>query len=289
MSPARQHRERFANPAKPDHATPIVAAPQGEGGQDTLLASPIVSASPARLHSLQHAARAAIEDPTTLDPSLGDGPDAQIMLRLVHDMRRLKSIQSIEKKIEAKREMLPAYRDWVMARLTAAAEAGKAAADEVIPTIMVWLIDVGEYRGAVELAEYMLRHDLPMPARYQRTTPALVTEEIATAALKAQAAGTRFDLGILYDTEILTADEDMHDQIRAKLYKAIGQETALGAEALLAPEDQPGAITKALDALRRAQQLDDRVGVKGRIRQLEKLLEAPASPPATESAPAQGA
>lgn len=285
MSPARQHRERFANPAKPDHATNAVAAPQGEGGQEPALA--IVSASPARLHALQHAALAAVEDPGAIDPVLGDGPDAQIQLRLVHDMRRLKAIQSIEKKIEAKREMLPAYRDWVMARVNAARETGKAVADDVIPTIMVWLIDVGEYRGAIELADYMLRHDLPMPARYQRTTAALVAEEIATAAAKAQAAGKRFDLGILYDTEILTADADMHDQIRAKLFKAIGQETALGAEALLAPEEQPGAVNKALEALRRAQQLDDRVGVKGRIRQLEKLLDA-APAPATNTPPAQG-
>jgi Phage small terminase subunit len=286
MSPARQHRERFANPAKPDHANPIVAAPQEEGGQQTL----ILPASPARVHALQHAALAAIEDPAGIDPALGDGPDGQIMLRLVHDLRRLKAIQSIEKKIEAKREMLPAYRDWVMARVQAAAQAGKAVADEVIPTIMVWLIDVGEYRGAIELAEYMLRHDLPMPARYQRTTAALVTEEIATAALKAQAAGTRFDLGILYDTEILTADADMHDQIRAKLYKAIGMETAIGAEAVMPLEDLPPVLAKALDALRRAQQLDERVGVKGRIKAIEKLLQpATPAPPATDPAPAQGA
>ncbi|WP_313539790.1 phage terminase small subunit [Sphingomonas sp.] len=288
MSPARQHRDRFAASAKPDHTSTVVAAPEGEGGQDTLLASPIVSASPARLHTLQHAARAAIEDPTTLDPSLGEGPDAQIMLRLVHDMRRLKGIQSIEKKIEAKREMLPAYREWVMARVAAAAEAGKTVADEVIPTIMVWLIDVGEYRGAIELAEYMLRHDLPMPARYQRTTAALVTEEIATAALKAQSAGTRFELGFLADIEILTSDADMHDQIRAKLYKAIGQETALAAEALLSVDDQRPAFGKALDALRRAHQLDERAGVKGNIKKLEKLLDA-AAPPTAEPAPAKGA
>lgn len=288
MSPARQHRDRFAASAEPDHTSNVVAAPEGEGGQEPLLASPIVSASPARLHTLQHAARAAIEDPTTLDPSLGEGPDAQIMLRLVHDMRRLKSIQSIEKKIEAKREMLPAYKDWVMARLAASADAGKAVADEVIPTIMVWLIDVGEYRGAIELAEYMLLHDLPMPARYQRTTAALVTEEIATAAIKAQGAGTRFELGILWAVESLTEGADMHDQIRAKLYKAIGQETALAAEALLSADDQRPAFGKALDALRRAHQLDERAGVKGNIKKLEKLLDA-AVPATTEPAPAQGA
>ncbi|WP_010545989.1 phage terminase small subunit [Sphingomonas elodea] len=282
MSPARQHRERFAQAAKPDHANPIVAAPQGEGGQEPALA--IVTASPARLHALQHAALAAVDDPGTIDPALGDGPDAQIQLRLVHDMRRLKGIQSIEKKIEAKREMLPAYRNWVMARVTAARETGRAVADGVIPTIMVWLIDVGEYRGALELAEYMLRHDLPMPARYQRTTAALVAEEIATAAAKAQAAGSRFDLNILVDTKILTADADMHDQIRAKLFKAIGMETAHDAEA-----GKIDAFGTALEALRRAQQLDDRVGVKGRIKQIEKALEAVTAETAQNTPPAQGA
>ncbi len=286
MSPARQHRERFAQAAKPDHATAIVAAPQGEGGQEPVLE--IVSASPARLHALQHAALAAVDDPGTVDPALGDGPDAQIHLRLVHDMRRLKGIQSIEKKIEAKREMLPAYRDWVMARVHAARETGNARADGVIPTIMVWLIDVGEYRGAIDLAEYMLRHDLPMPARYQRTTAALFAEEIAIAALKAQAAGQRFDLGILHATESLTADADMHDQIRAKLFKAIGMEIALGTEAVVPAEDQPRIFGKALDALRRAQQLDERVGVKGRIKQIEKAIDAAATDAATTTPPASG-
>jgi Phage small terminase subunit len=287
MSPARQHRERFAAQAKPDHAEPIVAAPEAEGGQQPLLPAAIVDATPARLHALHHAALAAVEEPAAIDPAAGDGPDAQIMLRLVHDMRRLKAIQSIEKKIEAKREMLPAYRDWVKARLQAAETAGKAVADEVMPTIMVWLIDVGEYRGALEIAEYLLRHDLPMPARYQRTTAALVAEEIATAALKAHAAGGRFDLGILYATESLTEGADMHDQIRAKLFKAIGMETAAIAEQVMPAEDLPRALGKALDALRRAQQLDDRVGVKGRIKQIEKLLETSPAPE-TEPAPASG-
>ncbi|UYY78395.1 phage terminase small subunit [Sphingomonas sp. R1] len=281
MSPARQHRERFAQAAKPDHATPIVAAPQGEGGQDPALA--IVSASPARLHALQHAALATVDRPVAIDPALGDGPDAQIHLRLVHDMRRLKTIQSIEKKIEAKREMLPPYRDWVMARVRAARETGRAAGDDVIPTIMVWLIDVGEYRGALELADYMLRYDLPMPARYQRTTAALVAEEIATAAARVQAAGERFDLDVLVDTEILTADADMHDQIRAKLFKAIGTEMALDAEA-----GNTDAFGTALAALRRAQQLDDRVGVKGRIKQIEKASEAASAQTATTTPPAKG-
>lgn len=286
MSPARLHRERFAAQAKPDHATNAVAAPEGEGGQEPALA--IVSATPARLHALQHAALAAVDDPGSVAPALGDGPDAQIQLRLVHDLRRLKGIQSIEKKIEAKREMLPAYRDWVMARLGAARETGNAVADGVIPTIMVWLIDVGEYRGALELAEYMLRHDLPMPARYQRTVAALVAEEIATAAAKAQAAGADFDLDILHDTEILTSDADMHDQIRAKLFKAIGLQTALDAEAEHAHAGSTGIFSKALEALRRAQQLDDRVGVKGRIKQIEKAIEAATAENAQNTPPAQG-
>lgn len=286
MSPARLHRERFAAQAKPDHVNPIVAAPQGEGGQDP--AAAIVSATPARLHALQHAALAAVDNPAAIDPTLGDGPDAQIQLRLVHDMRRLKGIQSTEKKIEAKREMLPAYRDWVKARIAAAAETGKAVADGVIPTIMVWLIDVGEYRGALELAEYMLRHDLPMPSRYQRTTAAVVAEEIATAAAKAQAAGDDFDLDILHDTEILTADADMHDQIRAKLFKAIGLQTAIDAEAEHARTGATETFGKALEALRRAQQLDERVGVKGRIKQIEKAIEAATAETAQNTPPATG-
>ena len=122
MSLARQHRDRIAAAHLSQQARVSGAmgglAPQGE----------IVMVS-------------------TTDPVA-----AQIQLRLTHDLRRLKEIKSIKAKILAKVEMLPEYRAWCDGLLTAAHDAGAGVAEEVLPTIMVWCIDTGDWTRALELA-----------------------------------------------------------------------------------------------------------------------------------------
>ncbi|MFA6125087.1 phage terminase small subunit [Sphingomonas sp.] len=255
MSLARQHRDRTLAAKSAVHSAM-------EGG----LAGPVAD----------------------LAPTAADTAHAQISMRLTHDLRRLKEIQSIERKIEAKREMLPHYRPWIEGLLAASEATGEGVQDEVLPTIMIWLIDVGDFEAALLLADYVLRHNVALPARYARSAPALIAEDIAAAALKAQMANESFDVEILYRVEELTADHDMHDEIRAKLQKAIGFELADHAEAFA--ENGPDRskmvdlAEQALVHLRRAQQLHDRAGAKDKIKRLEKLL----VPPKTETAGTTG-
>lgn len=208
--------------------------------------------------------------------SAADRAASAFAMRLQHDLRRLKEIQSIERKVEAKREMLPEYAEWVAGLLQAGREAGKGLAEDVLPTIMVWRIDTGDYAGALELAEHVLRHDVPLPARYNRTAPALIAEEIADAALRAIAADKPFDLDILEHVDVLTCDDDMHDQIRAKVHKAIGLAIARDLDADKVGSDFLLKSERALASLRRAQVLDDRIGVKGMVQRIEKAMK-PAS------------
>jgi hypothetical protein len=247
MSLARKHRDRTL-------ASQMASAPALESGL-----------SPSASDSGTPAERAA----------------ASFAMRLQHDLRRLKEIQSIERRIDVKREMLPDYADWVGGLLTGGSDAGHGAAEDVLPTIMVWRIDVGDFDGALELADHVIRHDVPLPSRYNRTAPALIAEEIADAAIKAQTARLPFRLDVLEHVEELTADADMHDQIRAKLQKALGSELARTAEEI--DPTTPGFATAAgaaLAPLRRAVALHDRVGVAGVIKRLEKavLAQAKASP-----------
>lgn len=202
---------------------------------------------------------------------------AQIALRLTHDLRRLKKIKSIDLKIEAKRQMLPEYRDWTAGILEAGAGVGTGIAAEVLPTCMVWLIDTGDYAAALDLADFMFRHRAEMPGRYQRDAGTVVVEEIADAAMKRQAAGEAFPLGILDRVADLTEGLDMHDQVRAKLLKATGVEQLRAAEDMDAASSR-AALLLAADTLKEAQRLHDRIGVKDRIKRAEKLLSAlPAS------------
>jgi hypothetical protein len=283
MSLARQHRERTLAAQSADSAAseggltiePVaerrVPAP-GEPGYS------LARAHKARVLGLGFDAAAVAAATVAVETNTGSPEDQaaqQIMLRLIHDLRRLKEIKSIDAKVAAKREMLPAYRDWVIGVLTGAAERGAAVPEEVTPTIMVWLIDVGMFDDALQLAAHVLRFGIPMPGRYERDAASLITEEIATAALAAQLAGETFDLEVLRRVETMTAEADMHDQIRAKLLKAIGFELARVAEGLdPASPDLRTGCEAALVPLRRAVQLNARVGAKEKIKRLEKLLEA---------------
>ncbi len=204
-----------------------------------------------------------------------DAAAAQVMLALTHDLRRLKEIQSITRRIKVKADMLPAYAEWVDGIVATGKAGGSALSSDVLPTVMIWRIDVGDFAGALPLMEHVLQHDIALPSRYKRTAPALIVEEVATAALKAQLADQPFDLDVLQQVEALTADHDMHDEIRAKLCKAIGFEMARAVDAL--PDADPtraAAATAALLPLKRAQQLHDRAGAKDKIKRLEKIVSA---------------
>lgn len=253
MSLARRHRDRVLA------AQTVASAPDGGAAVAPAVAPP-------------SAAGATIPDPA-------DRAASQIGLRLTHDLRRLKEIKSIDLKIAAKREMLPNYRDWIAGLLEADAGVGSGIAADVLPTCMVWMIDVGEYDQALDLAEFVLRHHVAMPSRYERDAPTIVVEEIADAAAKVQNTGEAFPLSVLDTVDNLTVGIDIHDQVRAKLLKAIGIEQLRRAEDAPAANSQ-APLHSALANLREAQRLHDRIGVKDRIKRADKLLAAvgPAAP-----------
>lgn len=255
-SPARQHRERILAAQAANAALPGVAAPPPTSG----------------------AAATAYE---------------QMLMQLIEDRQRLKDIQSIERKIELKRELLPNYAAWIEGVLTQAAATGQAVQDEVVVNILPWLIDVGDYAQAITLAAHVLRFRLVLPERFKRTAATLVTEEIADAILAQLGAGeviTPIDTAhMLFTLEETVAGHDMPDEVAAKLQKAIGLSLAAAADTAT-PDDAnaiagfvPASRAEALARLRRAIALDPRAGVKKAIESLERALkrDAPATEPAS--------
>jgi len=240
----------------------------------TITAAPVLSrgGAPAATGHPAPAAGASIR-PASVRSTPAQRAAAQIALRLTHDLRRLKEIRSIDRKIEAKRTMLPEYRAWVEGVVAADAGVGSGTAADVVPTCMVWLIDVGAYGEALDLVPFLLRHRVEMPRRYERDVATIVVEEIADAAARAQNAGERFDQAVLDTADALTSGLDIHDQVRAKLLKAIGIEQLRTAEDMPV-EDSAIVLRSALVHLREAQRLHDRIGVKDRVKRAEKLLAA---------------
>lgn len=212
--------------------------------------------SPARRHQMR--IRAA-ETAASVVPgqSLAGHRHYDLMLaKLGNDRRRLKEIQSVARKVEVKREVLPEYAAYVDGVLTG----GKGVQDDVLTTVMIWRVDVGDYAGALDIARHALQHRMTLPEQYERSLPAAVAEEFAEAGIRAAAAGEAFPLAFLQEIADLTGTYDMHDQIRAKLHKALGY--------ALESSDKG----RAIEMLRRAVELNDRVGVKKDITRLEAEL-----------------
>ncbi len=222
----------------------------------------------------QRRARAAMEAAKTAPQQSMAGATAyeHQLNQLLQDRLRLKAIQSNEGKAALKAQLLPEYIPYVEGVLAA----GNGAQDDVMTTVMVWRVDVEDYSGALDIADYVLKHKLIMPDRFERTTGCLVAEEIATAALKAQKANGSFDLNILHRTVELTDAEDMPDQARAKLYLATGRATLDGITA--EEPGQPGQIQAGIDLLKRAIELHDGCGGKKDLDGAERLLKKHAAP-----------
>jgi hypothetical protein len=210
-----------------------------------------------------------------------------ILAELGEDLNRLKDIQSTERKIDAKREMIARYDAHVDATLQAATETNTALQDEVLVTMMLWNIDIANFTRALDLAEHVLRYGLRLPERFQRTPATLLVEEIAEAALAAHGQAIAFDIAVLQRTEQLTADQDMPDIVRAKLAKALGFHMVHFADA----QDQSetavagagtAARTAALEYFRRALALEPKIGVKKDIERLQAALAKAAPPPPQE-------
>jgi len=201
----------------------------------------------------------------------GAGADEyRLMLAaLGNDLRQLHNIQSLERKIEAKRGMIDRYRDW----LEGALAAESPAQDEIVTTMLVWSIDLAEWPLALNLARHALTHGLALPERYRRTPGTLIAEEVAEAGLQKDPT---VDLATLQQVDALTDTADMPDEVRAKLKKAMGLAFKARADAFDADTDSDVAggkgalIAAARTQLERALALDGRCGVKKLIEQLNR-------------------
>jgi hypothetical protein len=227
----------------------------------------------AQRHRLQALAsqEAAAATPSV---SMAGGTAYEMQLaQLLQDRLRLKGIQSNEGKAALKLQLLPAYVPYVDGVLAT----GNGAQDEVLTTIMIWRVDASDYAGALDIAAYVLQHNLLMPDRFERTTGCLIAEEIAEAALKAQKTNGTFDLATLHRAMELTADHDMPDEARAKLYLATGRATVAGLD--VDSPGQPGQVMAGIELLKRAIELNNSCGGKKDLDGAERLLKKIAPQP----------
>ncbi len=227
--------------------------------------------SPARAHRERILSEARAASTIAAPAGVESASEYELLLAALGvDLRTLKEIESVERKIEAKRAMLPRYLPWLTGVL-AAGNQGKAQPDEIVTTLLIWAIDLADWDLALVLAGHVLKFGLELPERYKRKAPTLIVEEVADAALVRK---LDVPLAILQAVDAMTADADIFDQVRAKIKKAIGLAFAAQAETYDESADTAVAggklalIDAALEALDRATALDASSGVKKRIEQL---------------------
>lgn len=221
--------------------------------------------SPAKRHFIN--ATAALEAAATAPAALMQGLNGyEIQLaQLQQDMLRLSNIQSLEAKAQLKVALLPTYEPYIEGVLSS----GRGAQDDVLVTVMVWAFDAGAWKTGLDIAEYVLQHGLKMPDRFNRKTACAVAEEVAEGASKALNAGNAFPIEVLTRTATLTSDEDMHDQVRSKLMRALGRATLFGLDE--ENPGQPGQVRAGIELLNRAIELYDKCGAKKELEAAERL------------------
>ncbi|MDH5633047.1 MAG: phage terminase small subunit [Gammaproteobacteria bacterium] len=179
------------------------------------------------------------------------------LLKIAQHRGELRAIKSQEKKAERKRDFIDTYRDYIDGVI--ASDTGTE--DEVVMTVFVWMIDAGMIVDAVRLAEYALKHNLPMPDKFRRDCATVLAEEIADHVLRSK--NDFPDVALLLQVKTLTDERDMHDQVRAKLFKAIG-----------VAFDALGNFAEAGNYYRRALELDPKgSGVKKMIERADREAE----------------
>jgi hypothetical protein len=211
--------------------------------------------SPARRHRMR--VQAETETQRESNPMRHATGYEQMLVKLNEDKRRLKKVHSKENKAVLKAKMLPEYLPWV----TGVMNSGRGAQDAIVMTVMIWRLDTGDVKGALEIARYALKHGLVSPDGFKRDSlPYLLAEEVASASMRAWTAKEAVDIEPLLETLRLTDGEDMPDEVRAKLHKIIGYVYR-----------DSGGTHEAMKHLQRALQLHDRCGV---IKDIERLATA---------------
>lgn len=171
---------------------------------------------------------------------------------LAEDLKSLHDIHSIERKIEAKRDILiPKYRDYV-ARLRA-----DGTRHDILGYFLVWLFDAGDMEGALDLGFELVGKQIGLPERFNRDLPTFMADAVIDWSDAEFEAGRSPEP---YFSTLLECMEawDLPDALRARYFRLGG---------LLC--ERAGDIEGAVSKLERAMSLGAKV--KTKLAELTKL------------------
>lgn len=176
-------------------------------------------------------------------------------LKFFNDWEQIVSIQSSSTRNERKAEFLPSYQGYIDGVLAS----GVGIQNDMLLKLMVWSLDTHAFDTATDIAEFALLSDMAMPEPFSRDVATFFAEQLATEIIKNDAT---IDSDLLQKAVNITSDHDMPDEVRAKLYRALGE--------VVADDD----VQQAISAYEMALKLDSNVGVKTDLARLKKSLES---------------
>ncbi|WP_201556290.1 phage terminase small subunit [Psychrobacter sp. 72-O-c] len=191
------------------------------------------------------------------DPDAAPGNIGGIALKFWNDFENLSNIQSISHKTELKAELLPSYIPWIEGTIAE----GVGAQDDMLVKLMIWCLDTHEFEVAISIADYALLNDFVMPEPFKRDVATVFVEQLSDEMLQ----NVEGDLGV--HAELIqravnnTTDQDMPDQVRAKIYRVLGDSL------------KDAKPADAITAYETAIKLDNAVGCKKDLAQLLKAGE----------------
>lgn len=189
--------------------------------------------------------------------------NAQLLLRLEQDLKKLSGIRSIQHSQKIKRDILPHYLDYGMGCLGV-----EAHYDEILTYTVIWCFDIGNYESGLLLAEQAFKaafkHPSGLkvcfsPSGFKRNLAEILGDVLASDVLQQEQP-------FLYESYLnsffqLIVGHDLNDRISAKLHRAY---------ALSITISQP---QKALYQYQLAQRFQPRTTVKRLMQKLEQELQ----------------
>lgn len=210
---------------------------------------------------------------------------ALMLSKFTGDRVRLKAIESVQRKIEVKAEILPDYEGWIAGTLEAADDLVEGQPNDVLTGVMLWLLDVGDIAKALDIAQVVLAKSIPMPSWLNYGPACTIAREVASGAFAAIREKAVFDVEQLTRAMAITQEYDMPDQARAEMFKALAQLDERLMEEIDATGESPDGIAgqalsmahHALENARQAFVLDPSCGVKTLIAKLERRIKKDAA------------
>lgn len=180
------------------------------------------------------------------------------------DWARLKSIKDHDERHSHNPAVLNNYRDYLSDYI----KKDKSEQNKVLVMNIIWAVDCGEYKWALELAKYAVRN--AQKSLFGRDIQTFVADAILQEAdkrYKVHPLDLSMDshlMATLYEVDSGRWVLNPHDIIRAKLHRQAG----LNAE-------RDGDYTAALKHYKTAQNLKNDIGCKGRIIEMQKHVTTP--------------